>query len=313
MKIAFLNKYQKKVYRGAETYVSELSKRLSVNHKVDVISDIDYWDIARRRYDVIIPTNGRMQAVLIRAISWFTGAKVVISGQSGPGLDDRLNLYTFPDVFVGLTGYQTKWAKKINPFVKIATIPNGVDIKKFYPSSSGSGKKGGCPVILSVGAFTSEKRHDLTIKAVAGLKDVSLTIVGGGGGLKQEIVDYGTKILGTGRFRVLSVPFDQMPEMYSQASVFAFPTVGWESFGIALLEAMASGLPVVATNDPIRREIVGEAGFLVNPEDTKEYSQSLRRALNTDWGNKPRKQAEKFSWDEIAERYEDLLLSLSKT
>ena len=40
MKIAFLNKYQDKVNRGAETYVFELSKRLSKNHEVDVISDI---------------------------------------------------------------------------------------------------------------------------------------------------------------------------------------------------------------------------------------------------------------------------------
>lgn len=80
MHIAFLNKYQDKVSRGAETFVSELSKRLSKNHKVDVISRINYWELFKKKYDVIIPTNGRWQAVLVRKIAWLTGAKVIISG-----------------------------------------------------------------------------------------------------------------------------------------------------------------------------------------------------------------------------------------
>ena len=57
MKIAILNKYQDKVARGAETFVSELSKRLSKNHSVDVISNINYLKILNSKYDLIIPTN----------------------------------------------------------------------------------------------------------------------------------------------------------------------------------------------------------------------------------------------------------------
>jgi predicted type IV restriction endonuclease len=68
MRIAFLNKYQNKVARGAETFVFELSKRLSKNHEVDVISDINYLDLFRKKYDVIIPTNGRFQVVVVRFI-----------------------------------------------------------------------------------------------------------------------------------------------------------------------------------------------------------------------------------------------------
>jgi len=74
---------------------------------------------------------------------------------------------------------------------------------------------------------------------------------------------------------------------------------------------MATNLPVVATNDQIRQEIVGDAGILVDPTNVQEYSLSLRKALETKWGDKPRKQAEKFSWDKIAEEYENLFQNIN--
>lgn len=307
MKIAFLNKYQNKVARGAETFVAELSKRLSKNHEVDVISNIDYFKILKNRYDVIIPTNGRLQALITRKIGWLSGAKVVISGQSGKGLDDRINLYSFPDVFVALSTKALNWAKKVNPFVKSVYIPNGVDLDKFHPAGKNENKK----TILCVGAFTSQKRIDLVIKAVAKLNGVSLIVAGGGGDRKQEITDYGLKALGSERFSVISLPFEEMPEIYQKASVFTLASKPTESFGNVIVEAMATNLQVVVTNDPIRREIVGDAGILVDPTDTEEYAKALQKALDTDWGEKPRKQAEKFSWDGIAEKYEELFESLN--
>ena len=299
MKIAFINIYQNKVNRGAETFVKEVAARLSKNHEVDILTKINF-----KKYDVVVPTNGRLQALMVRMITWLNDSKMVISGQSGAGLDDRVNLYSFPDAFVALSDHQYKWAKKVNPFVRVAKIPNGVDLSKF---SSGSHKP---QVVLSVGAFTKEKRHDLTIKAIAKLKDVKLIIVGGGGSEKSEIYDLGYKMLGKHGFEILTVPNEAMPEVYKKSAIFAFPTVPWESFGIAMVEAMASGLPVVATDDPIRREIVGEAGVFVDPTNTEAYAEALRKALETNWGDKPRKQAEKFDWDEIAKEYENLFKSL---
>jgi glycosyltransferase involved in cell wall biosynthesis len=312
MKIAFLNKYQNKVFRGAETFVSELSKRLSKNNEVDVISDINYFKIFKKKYDFIIPTNGRFQAIIIRKIAWLTGAKVVISGQSGIGWDDKVNLLVFPDTFVALTSKAEGWAKKFNPFVKVVQIPNGVDLNKFTFKGETFKVELKKPIVLAVGAFTEQKRLDLTIKAVAKLKNVNLLIVGGGGDLKEEITDLGTKILGKDRFEVLTVPFDLMPEIYRSVDVFTLPSASSEAFGNVLVEAMATNLPVVATNDTIRHEIVGEAGILVDPTNTEEYADALQKALDTNWGEKPRIQAEKFSWDEIALKYEELFKSILK-
>ena len=309
MKIAFLNKYQNKVFRGAETFVFELSRRLSKNHEIEVLNDINYFKLLKKKYDVITPTNGRWQAVIIRKIAWLTGAKVIISGQSGMGWDDRVNLYTFPNAFVALSSEALNWAKRVNPFVKSVYVPNGVDTSKFSPSGERLNTKLEKPIVLAVGAFTEQKRMDLVIRAVAKMKTASLLMVGGGGDLKEKLDEEGKKLLGR-RFELISIPFEKMPEVYRAADVFTLPSASSEAFGNVLVEAMASNIPVVATNDPIRKEIIGDAGILVDPTDENAYADALREALKENWEDRPRKQAEKFSWDEIALQYEDLFKSL---
>ena len=311
MHIAFLNKYQNKVFRGAETFVYELSKRLSKNHEVDVISDINYWRLLKKKYDLIIPTNGRWQVIIVRKIAWLTGAKMIVSGQSGIGWDDRVNLYAFPNAFVALSSKALDWAKKVNPFVKSLYIPNGVDLEKFTFKGSPFKVSLKRPIVLAVGAFTEQKRMDLAIKAVAKIGNASLLMVGGGGDLKDKLNNDGKRLMGD-RFELISVPFEKMSEVYRAVDVFTLPSASSEAFGNVLVEAMASGLPVVATDDAIRREIVGDAGILVDPTNTEKYSEALQKALDMNWNGKPRRQAEKFFWDEIAKKYEELFKTFNK-
>ncbi len=310
MKIAFLNKYQNRVARGAETYVSELSSRLSKDNQVDVISKVNYFDLLKNKYDVVIPTNGRLQVFLVRIVTWLTHSKMIVSGQSGIGWDDKLNLLAFPNAFVALSEKASNWAKKFNPSIKVVQIPNGVDLNKFTNNNLYFTNK--IKTVLAVGAFTEQKRLDLTIKAVAKLDGVKLIIAGGGGELKDKINNLGINILGKERFELISVPFNQMPDIYKRANVFTLPSASSESFGNVLVEAMASGLPVVATDDEVRREIVGDAGLFVDPTNIDEYAKMIKKALETNWGTKPRSQAEKFSWDEIAKKYNELFSKLTK-
>ncbi|OGM80570.1 hypothetical protein A2393_00770 [Candidatus Woesebacteria bacterium RIFOXYB1_FULL_41_13] len=312
MKIAILNKYQNRVARGAETFVFELSKRLSNRNKVDVVANVNYLNLLKGKYEIIIPTNGRFQVVITRIICWLSGAKMVVSGQSGMGWDDKVNLFTFPDAFVALSKRASDWAKSVNPHVRVLNIPNGVDLGKFKPKGKAFKTGLKTPVVLCGGAFTPQKRMDLAIKAVAKLANVSLLMVGGGGELKGELQRYGEKVLGEGRFKLLSVPFTQMPEVYRAADIFTLPSRSSESFGNVLVEAMASNLPVVATDDPVRKYIVGDAGVLVDPTDTKAYAKAIEKALDQNWEEKPRAQAEKFSWDEISKKYEELFNKLRK-
>lgn len=336
MKIVFLNIYQGWVDRGAETFVAELSERLSKNHQVDIISGkkvpparwyflwrffLDpqglsiLWftlknilKIWKEKYDIVIPLNGGWQPAIVRVVTWLYGGKMVISGQSGMGWDDRNNLWCFPNAFVALSTRAESWAKKANILIRVKYIPNGVDLKKFQIINSKLQINLKKPVILCVAALAKTKRIDLVIKTVAKLNNVSL-LVCGDGELRSMIYDLGSKMLGD-RFELIKLPFEDMPKVYRAADVFTLVSEPYYSFEIVLAEAMASGLPIVANDDPIRREIVGEAGIFVEPTNTGNYAKALEKALKTNWGDLPRKQAEKFSWDIISDKYRELFNEL---
>lgn len=283
---------------------------------------IDYWNrkvfafafraapkILKEKFDIVVPVNGGWLPAVTRIVTWLYGGKMIISGQSGIGWDDRNNLWCFPNTFVALSSLAKKWAKKANPFVKVEYIPNGVDTKKFTPNGEKLKTNLKKPIVLCVAALTKTKRIDLAIKAVAKLKDVSLLVVGDGD-LRFKIYDLGLKILGK-RFQLIKVPYEDMPKVYRATDIFTIPSESYYSFENVIVEAMASGLGVVANDDPIRKEIVGDAGILVDPTDTKAYAKALSEALKRNWGEAPRRQAEKFDWDEITQRYQDLFDNLN--
>lgn len=352
MKIAFLSFYSGEVYRGVETYVHELANRLAdMGHDVTVFQNgpilpfsdyktikieipvdwdrkgsyvpfLSYWALLVKSFthkvlsridkdtDVVFATNGQWQSILTRIWCFINKKTLLISGQSGPGFDDRLNLWCFPDRFIALTEFQAKWARNINPLVKVEIIPNGVDLSKFKSSQESLKLSLPRPIILSVAALVGWKRLDLAIRGVAKLEKGSLLIVGQGDE-KAKLQKLGNELL-PGRFKILTFPHIKMPAVYASADIFTFPTVPWESFGIVLIEAMSANLPVVAMDDPIRKEIVGDAGLFVDPKDPQKYANVLEKALGTKWGSRPRQQAEKFNWDAIAKEYEQLLQSLQK-
>ncbi len=313
MKIVFLSRYQNVNKRGAESFVLEIQRRLSKNHTVDVFSDKkadSIKDILEGKYDVVVPINGRLQSLKVSLVRLAGGYKVLITGHSGRGWDDILNILVKPDIFVALTDDLTKWAKKYAWGSRVVKIPNGIDLDKF--SSNGEKIKIDLPrpIILSVGALVWYKYHDRVIEAVSGLKDGSLLIAGEGED-KKKLEEKGQKLLG-GRFKIMSFPYDQMPKVYRSVDLFTLPSWDREAFGIVYLEAMASGLGVVAPNDLSRREIIGDAGILGDCEDISAYAEVLEKALNIDWKKKARAQAEKFSWGEISRKYEDTMIEMFK-
>ena len=333
MKIAFLSIYQNKVNRGNEIFVHEIAKRLSKSNEVTVISgdgqSQKHWSflwrlfldpegiyvlvftlknvirISKGKFDVIIPTNGGWQTLIVKIYCLLTGRKLVVSGQSGIGWHDRVNLFLSPNAFVALSSKAKSWAEKAKPRVRTIYIPNGVDLTFFSNNKKIKKKKS----VLCVGALVREKRVDLVIKAVSKVPDINLIVVGEGS-LKNELVSLAKNLLPE-RHKFISVSHDRMPEIYHSADLFTLVPQKSEAFGIVYVEALASGLPVVAIDDQTRREIIGDAGlFVKNPEDTEEFSNKIKRALGTKWGNKPHKQAEKFDWDNIAGQYEQLFKKL---
>jgi len=273
MGVAILSFYNNLVERGVETWAENVKKNLM---DVKIFSGWECFNpFLWRRFDTVIPTNGRVQVLLARLFC----KRIIVFGHSGPGADDKWNLWCSPDVFVAFSLYQAKWAERFKyPWTKVKIIPHAVDTEIFKPDNNV--KK--TTEVLCVAANHPNKRVDLVKKA---WNDVMVV----GSGQKRE------------------VKYQEMPKIYNQVKVFCFVPWAREAFGLVFLEALACNLPIVTIDDPIRREIVGDAGiFVKDPQNTKELSEAIKLALKTDWRDKPRKQSEKFSWSKIVRQYEDI-------
>lgn len=312
MKIVFLSRYQGKIHRGAENFVSEITARLSKKYDVEILagSEADsFFKILQGKYDIVIPINGRLQSLKASLGRLIGGYKLLISGHSGIGRDDILNIAVAkPDVFVALTDYMADWAKKFSRGTKIVKIPNGVDLNKFTPNGEEISLGLKRPVILSVGTLSWYKHHDRLVRAVSKTEEGSVLIVGEGP-RRDKLEKLGRQLLGN-RFRIVNFKYGDMPKVYRSCDLFSLPSWEREAFGIVYLEAMASGLGVVAPDDSSRREIIGNAGIFTDVSDPKKYSEAITQALNINWKEKALTQAGKFSWDKIAKKYEEALIEI---
>lgn len=302
MTIIFLSRYQNKVERGVENYVSELSKRLATHHHVEILTS--FWQLLGEKADIVYPLNGYLQTLGCRLFAWLTGAKLVAGGHAGIGRDDRWNLYMFPDLFIAFSKKGYEWAKNVNPWIKIVNIPHGVDLETFNPGVKPKKLDLERPVFITVSHLLPYKRVGESVKAVAGLAKGSLLVLGSGP-LEKEIDKLGNQLLGPKRYRRLTVSHREVPSYLTASDIFTLVSGSQEAFGLVYLEALACNLPVVATDDLLRHELVGNAGeFVKNPHNQVQYSRTFSTVANKKWEQIPRKQAENFAWRKIAGKYE---------
>ena len=103
------------------------------------------------------------------------------------------------------------------------------------------------------------------------------------------------------------VPMETLRVFYRAAAVFAFPSL-YEGFGLAPLEAMACGTPVVASNLPSLVEAVGEAAELVSPDNVFDIARGIRDVLldpdrRTALSARRPAQARRFHWDQPHKKF----------
>ena len=109
-----------------------------------------------------------------------------------------------------------------------------------------------------------------------------------------------------------SIPYDEIPHLYRHSDLFVFASLA-ESFGHPLVEAMASELPIIASDIPICREICGEAAVYFNPLDPENLAEKIIFLWNNpdlmrQMGQKGRKRVEThFDWKDHARRLVDII------
>jgi len=203
-------------------------------------------------------------------------------------------------------------ALKFLPSADATVIPNGVDLERFSPADPGPGDAGSGPLrLLTVGRLSATKRLALLIEVVELLLrqgcEVRLTVVGGGAlkaDLEQTVKQKG---LSSAVHLVGRVESEEMPQAYRRHDIFISASMQ-EGMSNAMLEAMASGLPIVTTRCEGVDELIADNGIVVDDPQPAALAAAIEklardRTTLAAMSLAARKRAEDFGWDRVAESY----------
>jgi glycosyltransferase involved in cell wall biosynthesis len=209
-------------------------------------------------------------------------------------------------------------AYKISPG-KVHVVPYGVDHQRFRPTAAldaawarqvGIEKN----YVLHVGELSHRKNIPALLRAVAHLRSLGkwhglqLVLAGaeapgmlGGDEIRKAIqqLELSAEVVLAGR-----VPEEHLPGLYAQASLLVMPSL-YEGFGFPVLEAMAAGTPVVASNTSSLPEVAGQAAILVSPDETVALAEAITSVLErpqcaADLRTKGLAWAKQFTWQRTA-------------
>jgi len=213
---------------------------------------------------------------------------------------------------------------------KIRTIPNGVDISRFKCQNKKNsreyfGLQEETKLILTVGNYERRRGHEELVKALPIIlknePNARLIIVGKGTEVLQPLINelnIEDEVVLTGQISPPSfeVPDeDKLAEIYCSSDIYVSAGVNEDAEGLslALLDGMAAGLQIVATDISGNRDIIkdGVSGFLVPPGDVDQLADRLIKALQDNELSmrmiaESKKTIEKYSWREIASQYVDV-------
>jgi phosphatidylinositol alpha-mannosyltransferase len=223
---------------------------------------------------------------------------------------NSINVATFHTAFVGFNFHKIgrfffyRDAKKIDAYIFVSEVakrslfpyykgnfylvPNGIDTERFNPNVplNEKIKDMGKPIILYVGRLEPRKGLPHLIDAFPYLLERypdSFLVVVGRGPFEKKYRELAL-IKGKGRIHFQGyVSPKELPSFYRTADLYTSPAVGGETFGIVLLEAMASGTPVVASNISGYRGVIkdGENGIIVDVRNPEEYAQGIIKVLES--------------------------------
>ena len=159
---------------------------------------------------------------------------------------------------------------------KVSVIPNVIEVDKFYLSEKHDHETLNIGILGGMGNY--RKGLDILIKSVSILKDMDLIVHIGGDGILLE--KFKTLSKESGVFEKCKfygeISTEHIPDFYSRLDIFVLASRD-ETFGVVIVEAMASGLPVIATDCGGPKEIITrDTGILVEKENPEELASAIK-------------------------------------
>lgn len=291
-----------------------------------------YKLIQQHTYNVSLAFAGVPAGVISYALKLRYGLPYLVSlqGPDVPGFEARyLNLYPFLKPLLrrvwrsaGLVTASSvehqRLAYKTLDKIEIPIIYNGVDTDLFHPILRNTGDLN----ILCVGRLIERKGQHHLLHAFARvnqeLPSPNLHLILVGTGDAEDTLKKLARELGIEKkvqFRGM-ISREDMPEVYRQADIFVLPSQS-EGMSVALLEALASGLPVVVSDTGGTQELVspGKNGLVVRWANVEGLADALKQMaedtpLRENMGKAARQTALRFSWSQVAGQYLKFLEAL---
>ncbi len=195
---------------------------------------------------------------------------------------------------------------------RVLVTPNAADEKRFHPDGDGAGylqKRDLVPghYILSVGRLEPRKNYEVLLRAYAANPDAPpLVIVGQRDFRFQKLFSLIESLSIADRVRILEdVGMDELSSIYRHALVFVYPSVA-EGFGMPVMEAFSSGVPVICSDSTALTEIATDAALLVEPNSVECLREAISRMvadgrLRTYCTQAGLKRTREYSWHKSAE------------
>jgi phosphatidylinositol alpha-mannosyltransferase len=191
-------------------------------------------------------------------------------------------------------------------------IPNGVEIEPYATAEPFEQLRDGTLNILFVGRLEDRKGLSYLLRGYHRLRkrhvDARLIVVGSGPRLREYRRYVATRRIRDVEF-VGHVPLEAKLRYYASADIFCAPSTGQESFGIVLLEAMAAGLPIVASDIHGYKNVVtrDQEGYLVEPKNPTAIAAALYKLagdpdLRHRMGEAGRAKAPEYSWERVTQQ-----------
>ncbi|MBK6430022.1 glycosyltransferase [Candidatus Amarolinea dominans] len=283
---------------------------------------------ARAPYDLCFAFAGVPAGGIAWALRRTLGLPYIVSLQ-GPDVPGFENRYRY--VYAALTPFIRQiWreaaaviaisqrhrtlAWQTAPGLPIDIIVNGVDLAQFTPVSQAP-RPAGTPVTVLCAARLIERKgqqHLLGALARLASQGVSLRVILAGTGDAEPLLRQQAQTLGL-QDKVQFLGFVErsaMPAVYAQADIFCLPSFN-EGMSMALLEAMASGLPVIVTTTGGLEELLDGNGLVAPWADVEALAGALATLaqddpLRAEYGRRGRQIAERFAWPAIVQQYVQL-------